>query len=213
MRLNKFAYWTTLTLGFLFSACSEPETAKEESSKEEKIEASASKKGTLLELAEQDSSSEILPIPPDLLEAPPMEVSGDLGVLMVGPQGLQEAPRQAVIVFDRPMVALTDLDSMNETVPIECGPDLQGKARWAGTTTAVWIPEDGRFPLSSSLQCSVPKGTASLDGASLEEDLIWHFQDNMRQFYSVGRFAGLWLHVASRHSKNHSERLSTSPYH
>ena len=132
--------------------------------------------GTQLEVAGANDLPDIQPITPGLLQKPPSEIAGDLGVLMIGPQGEQNRPMQAVVVFDRPMVPLSDLDQMNATVPITCGPDLAGKARWAGTTTAVWIPEDNEFPMATRVTCMIPRGTASLDGASLTEDLVWTFQ-------------------------------------
>ncbi|MCP4804516.1 MAG: hypothetical protein GY913_07135 [Proteobacteria bacterium] len=114
----------------------------------------------------------ILPIGPDDLVPPDMDFGDGLAALMVGPIGQQDKPVQAVVVFDRPMVPLTGLDDTN--VALSC--DVDGVARWAGTSTAVFSPNGGRFPRSSQITCTAPQGTAGTDGTALVSDLSWTFQ-------------------------------------
>ena len=114
----------------------------------------------------------ILPVGPDDLSPPDMDFGDGLGALMVGPTGAQDKPLQAVVVFDRPLVALTGLDDTD--VPLSC--DVDGVARWAGTSTAVFSPNGSRFPRSSLVTCTVPQGTTGTDGAALGADLTWTFQ-------------------------------------
>jgi len=108
----------------------------------------------------------------DLTPAGEIDVGSGLQVNLVGPTGDQDRPLQAVVVFDRPMTALTGIDDAE--VPLRCG-DLDGVARWAGTTTAVFSPEGGHFPRSSEITCTVPAGTAATDGSTLEKELGWSF--------------------------------------
>ena len=139
----------------------------------------ATAQGTTLALATADTPPQIFPVQRGELQAPPSgQVAGQgVQVLAVGPQGEQEQPMQAVVVFDRPMVALGALDDPASPVPLSCGPNLAGKARWAGTSTAVWIPEgnDG-FPRATEVHCSVPGGTLASSGEVLERELGFDFQ-------------------------------------
>ena len=75
--------------------------------------------------------------------------SGDgVQVLHISPVGLDHRARQASVVFDRPMVAMSDLDAMTQQVPLECDPPNKGTVRWAGTATAVWTPIGSSFDLA-----------------------------------------------------------------
>ncbi len=123
-----------------------------------------------------DALPSIGPVTPGLLQ-PFSGAKSGTGVqpVMVGPQGKQRQPSQAVVVFDRPMVALTDLDAQVELAPLECGPDIDGVARWAGTSTAVWVPTAGRFPEAHSVQCSIPEGLTALDGAAVTSAIDFRF--------------------------------------
>ncbi|MCB9760081.1 MAG: Ig-like domain-containing protein [Alphaproteobacteria bacterium] len=130
---------------------------------------------TTLVLASAVALPEIAPIGPDDLSAPDGPMGDGLRVLMVGPRGDQDQPLQAVAVFDRPMVALGELDAASAKVPLSCGPDLSGKARWAGTSTAVWLPEGGRFPRATEVRCTIPKGSVAVDGTALSRDVSFDF--------------------------------------
>lgn len=109
--------------------------------------------------------------------APPTMASGDgLQVLQVAPTGTGRKSLQAAVVFDRAMVALTDLDSMTQSAPLSCTPEVPARLRWAGTSTAVLIPDEGSFPLATRFTCSVPSGLTSLDGTRLENTIQWDFE-------------------------------------
>ncbi|MCB9746696.1 MAG: hypothetical protein H6740_29250, partial [Alphaproteobacteria bacterium] len=130
---------------------------------------------TVLSKAVGGGLPEIAPISPGELQPFDGDVGGGVQIAMVGPQGDQDAPLQAVVVFDRPMVALEDIDSMRGKVPLSCGPNLAGEGRWAGTSTAVWLPEGGRFPKATTVTCSVKKGAVATDGVALEGDVSFSF--------------------------------------
>lgn len=148
---------------------------------EELIQQVLGKPATTLEMVSATALPDLAPIQPGELTPPPLGDGGGegLSVLLVGPQGPQESPRQAVVVFDRPMVALDQLDAMSAAVPITCKADdgkLQGKARWAGTSTAAWLPEGDHFPKGTAITCQTPGGLAALDGTALDAGVSWSFE-------------------------------------
>ncbi|MBN1335648.1 MAG: Ig-like domain-containing protein [Deltaproteobacteria bacterium] len=132
--------------------------------------------GTVLSLARVEDAPEIGPVQPGELLPLDGPAGPGVGILLAGPQGDVEDPRQATVVFDRPMVPLAGLDDPLVTVPLSCGPGLLGKARWAGTSTAVWIPEGRRFPRASDFTCTVPGGATALDGTLLGSDVTFAFR-------------------------------------
>ncbi len=120
-------------------------------------------------------------LPPIAIEGaapPPVDSGSGVQVLQIAPLGPSRRALQAAVVFDRPMVALSDLDTMTESVPISCDPPIPSRARWAGTTTAVLIPDadEGAFPLASAFECTVPAGVKALDGITLEKPIVWSFE-------------------------------------
>lgn len=126
-----------------------------------------------------DSALSILTL--DGAGPPPMSSGSGLQVVQVAPLGQDRKALQAAVVFDRPMVALTALDTMIESVPLSCeaeGVELQLKPRWAGTSTAVVLPdnEEKAFPNATRITCTVPEGTRALDGTTLENAITWTFE-------------------------------------
>lgn len=112
---------------------------------------------------------------------PPGESGSGLQVVQVAPIGPGRKALQVAVVFDRPMIALTQLDHMVESVPVSCaaeGAAVPVKARWAGTSTAVLLPDtdDKAFPLATAFTCTVPAGTTSVDGTALENEIRWGFE-------------------------------------
>lgn len=102
-------------------------------------------------------------------------------ILQISPFGPDRKALQVAVVFDRPMVAITDLDSMNQSVPVSCttgspSAAAPARARWAGTSTAVLIPEKSGFPLATHYDCTVSAGTTALDGERLEKEVRWSFE-------------------------------------
>lgn len=140
---------------------------------------------TTLAVATVGAAPDIPPLRPGELAPPPGATGSGLGILGVAPQGDDRDPSQVAVVFDRPMVALTDLETSSSRVPIRCssldassrptGEPIAGRMRWAGTSTAVIIPDGDRFPTGTAYRCSVPAGTAALDGTGLEGELSWSF--------------------------------------
>lgn len=134
------------------------------------------RKKKTVEVVEEGGSFflDILPIGrDDLTPASEIYVGEGLQINLVGPTGKQSRPLQAVVVFDRPMTPLTGIDDAD--VPLSCD-GVEGVARWAGTTTAVFSPEGGHFSRSSDITCSVGAGVVAVDGTALEKELSWSFQ-------------------------------------
>ena len=129
---------------------------------------------TTLTAAVTDAAPEIPPLREGELQAVPLSGSG-LGVRGLAPQGEELDPSQVAVVFDRPMVALDAITATSATVPIQCSPAIQGRMRWAGTSTAVIVPEGNRFPAATHYNCKVPAGTTATDGTALAQDLTWEF--------------------------------------
>lgn len=126
---------------------------------------------TSLALASVGDAPEIPPLRPGELQQRAPTGSG-LQVLALAPEGEEREPSQVAVIFDRRMVALSALET---PVPVQCEPPIVGRARWAGTSTAVIIPEGNNFPGATQYTCKVPAGTAALDGTPLSTAVEWTF--------------------------------------
>ncbi|HHO52906.1 MAG TPA: hypothetical protein ENK18_19035 [Deltaproteobacteria bacterium] len=138
----------------------------------EVVEAMQTIEGTVL-----DADPEILPpITLDGATVPEVDVGDGVQVLQIAPVGQGRRALQAAVIFDRPMVALADLDSMSQSAPLACTPEIPSRRRWAGTSTAVLVPDAGSFPRGTAFRCAVAAGVTALDGVSLEGELSWTFE-------------------------------------
>ncbi|MEQ1504763.1 MAG: Ig-like domain-containing protein, partial [Myxococcota bacterium] len=107
--------------------------------------------------------------------APDVDDGSGVQILHLSPFGPEQDAIQIAAVFDRPMVPITGIDDMNASIPVACSPELPAKARWAGTSTAVIVPDGGRFPRATHVACSIAAGTAAVDGVTLEKTVTWTF--------------------------------------
>lgn len=130
---------------------------------------------TTLALATVDAAPEIPPLRPGELQPLAGSPEQGLRILGVAPQAEELDPSQVAVVFDRPMVALDAIDATSAAVPVRCEPGVAGRMRWAGTSTAVIVPEGYRFPSATEFRCEIPAGTAALDGTTLERTVSWTF--------------------------------------
>ncbi|TNE88919.1 MAG: hypothetical protein EP330_12970 [Deltaproteobacteria bacterium] len=121
---------------------------------------------------------------------PTEDLGNGVQVFQVSPVGTDRRPLQAAVVFDRAMVPLTGLADMNAKVPLTCDPASGLSGRWAGTSTAVIAPKDGAFPLATKFTCSVPAGTAAIDGVALEKPLTWTFETARPRVRSATPYRG-----------------------
>lgn len=100
-----------------------------------------------------------------------------LEVLRHSPEGEVPLAPQLSVTFSQPMVAVTSQDELAAgAVPVRLTPQPKGRWRWVGTKTLVFEPE-GRFPMATVYQVSVPAGTRSANGAAaaLAANSNWSF--------------------------------------
>lgn len=93
-------------------------------------------------------------------------VDEDPQVVSVFPRADSEAPENSdiTIVFNRPMVPLTTLDTLLEKdIPIEISPATSGKFKWITTRNLQFIPEKRLFR-STHYTVTVKSGFTSMDG-------------------------------------------------
>lgn len=111
-----------------------------------------------------------LPAPDAAANARPLEV------LRHSPEGDVPLAPQLSVTFSQPMVAVTSLAELAAgDVPVRLTPQPPGRWRWVGTKTLLFVPE-GRFPMATSYQVSVPAGTRSATGAqALAKASTWSF--------------------------------------
>lgn len=106
---------------------------------------------------------------------PSIGSSEKLEVIMATPQSkvFDEDNLQAIVVsFNQPMVPLTVIDS-ETAVNLKIEPHVSGKYRWLGSATLSFIPS--RPLKGSAYKVTVPAGTKSLSGKTLDKDYTWRF--------------------------------------
>lgn len=104
------------------------------------------------------------------------ETIGNPTVVIASPE--DEAPEDGTpitVVFDRPMIPLTTAtNSALKKGAFTIDPPVSGEGRWLGTTAYQFRPTE-RFKKASTYTVTVPRGLASLDGGSLQQDYSWTF--------------------------------------
>ncbi len=100
--------------------------------------------------------------------------AGALTVLRTSPSGPSRYAAELSVTFSQPMVAVTDQSNASKFVPVRLDPEIKGRWRWLGTKTVIFDPET-RFPMATEFTATVPAGTRSLGGATLEKGVSWKF--------------------------------------
>ena len=108
------------------------------------------------------------PFPPPTRNGSPPKVPGNrLEVLTVAPRGPVEMAPHLTVTFNQPMVPLTTVEQLNDKdVGVKLTPQVEGKWRWLGTQTLMFVPKV-RFPMATSYTVDIPAGLKSSDGKSL----------------------------------------------
>ena len=108
------------------------------------------------------------PFPPASTQGAPPKVAGKrLEVLNVAPRGAVEMAPHLTVTFNQAMVALTTVEQLDgKEVPVKLTPAVEGKWRWLGTQTLMFVPKV-RFPMATSYTVEIPAGIKSGDGKSL----------------------------------------------
>ncbi len=98
-----------------------------------------------------------------------------LRIVRHAPDGSVEVAADLSVTFSEPMVPLaSNEDLAQDAVPVRLTPEPPGRWRWLDTSTLLFKPE-GRFPMATSYSVEVPRGTRSLAGNELANDLRWAF--------------------------------------
>ncbi|NIM95033.1 MAG: hypothetical protein GTO18_15140, partial [Anaerolineales bacterium] len=124
-----------------------------------------------------ETIDEVFP-PPEQIE--PVQVdTGPLQVLRYAPEGEIPLAPFISVTFNQPMVPLTTIEDLSlEDVPIILEPDLPGIWRWIGTKTLTFqydSTEIDRLPKATEYRVTVPAGTKSATGGTLDESVSWSF--------------------------------------
>jgi len=83
------------------------------------------------------------------------------------------------IIFDRPMVALTQVQGSaaqaQTSVPVTVSPSAQGSWRWLSSYALQFTPDHG-FTLGQTYTVSVPAGMKTAAGETIEKQVTWSFE-------------------------------------
>lgn len=112
------------------------------------------------------AASEVVP--------PNSSTVGPLEVIRYSPEGDMPVAPSLSITFSQPMIAVTSQEEAAKYVPVKLAPEPPGKWRWIGTKTLLFEP-DGRFPMATQFSVSVPVGTKSASGGTLNNAKAWTF--------------------------------------
>jgi uncharacterized protein YfaS (alpha-2-macroglobulin family) len=94
---------------------------------------------------------------------------GPLKVLRVQPKGKAKNVGAVSVTFNQPMVPVASLQKLRTLgVPVTIAPLPKGRWRWLGTRTVAFEPE-GRLPYGTDYTLTIPAGTKSAIGGSLEQ--------------------------------------------
>lgn len=91
-----------------------------------------------------------------------------------------DAKSHVTIIFDRPMVSLTQVqseESFNRLAnwPVTIMPPVEGSWHWLSTVAVAFIPKNGLLP-STKYIVHVPAGIKTVIGDSIEQDIDWSFE-------------------------------------
>ncbi len=105
---------------------------------------------------------------------PPKTTTENLRVDRFSPSGDASLVTDLSITFSQPMVAVTSQTLASENVPVKIKPEVKGKWRWLGTNTLI-LDAETRFSMATKFTVTVPKGTKSAIGGTLQKDVSWTF--------------------------------------
>jgi alpha-2-macroglobulin len=108
------------------------------------------------------------------LAPPDAAAAGTLEVIRYSPDGDVPIAPSLSVTFSQPMVALSSQEETAKYVPVKLDPQPSGKWRWIGTKTLLFDP-DVRFPMSTQYSVTVPAGTKSATGGTLNSAKTWTF--------------------------------------
>jgi uncharacterized protein YfaS (alpha-2-macroglobulin family) len=118
--------------------------------------------------------------PPAPMPAQPeMVETGPLQVLRFSPEGEIPVAPFLSVTFNQPMVPLTTVEQLSAAdVPVHLEPNLPGTWRWMGTRTLTFEYDSNlidRLPKATEYHVTVPAGTKSAAGNTLDKAVEWSF--------------------------------------
>lgn len=112
------------------------------------------------------------------LKPPPGVKAGkakeNLTVIRNAPVGEVNMASDVRVTFSQPMVAVSDLETVDSTAPVTITPKVGGTWQWVDTRTAKYKP-NARMPMATTYKVTVPKGTKSALGAVSRENFTFEF--------------------------------------
>ncbi|MEO8071784.1 MAG: Ig-like domain-containing protein, partial [Acidobacteriota bacterium] len=105
---------------------------------------------------------------------PKVSNNQNLEVLRFSPEGAVKLAPDLSVTFSEPMVAVTSQEQAAQTVPVEVSSLPEGNWRWLGTKTLMFDTKS-RFPMATKFTAKIPAGTKSINGQTLNKDVVWTF--------------------------------------
>lgn len=99
--------------------------------------------------------------------------AGALRVVRHAPDGDVEAASDVNVSFNQPMITLGPVSDAEHVATLT--PAVPGSWRWVGTQTLQFWPTDV-LPMATSYSVTVPAGTRSATGGSLDAPVSWSFE-------------------------------------
>ncbi|NPV85088.1 MAG: hypothetical protein HPY45_03650 [Anaerolineae bacterium] len=120
------------------------------------------------------------PFPPPAPSATPSQtVAEPLQVVRYAPEGEISIAPFISVTFNQPMISIATLANLAEKdVPVQISPSLPGTWRWLGTKTLTFEYDSesiDRLPKATKFLVSVPAGTKSVIGGTLQKTVSWEF--------------------------------------
>ena len=115
------------------------------------------------------------PFPAGNETAPPGPATAEtLEVIRYSPEGDVPIASNLSVTFSQPMIAVSSQEEAARYVPVKLSPEPPGKWRWVGSKTLLFEPA-GHFPMATQYSVSVPSGTKSANGGTLNTVKSWTF--------------------------------------
>jgi uncharacterized protein YfaS (alpha-2-macroglobulin family) len=108
------------------------------------------------------------------IAAPGPATAETLEVVRYSPEGDVPIASNLSVTFSQPMIAVSSQEEAAQYVPVKLSPEPPGKWRWIGTRTLLFEPA-GHFPMATEYSVSVPGGTKSANGGTLNTAKNWTF--------------------------------------
>ena len=105
---------------------------------------------------------------------PKISNNQNLEVLRFSPEGAVKLAPDLSVTFSEPMVAVTSQEQAAQTVLVEVSSLPEGNWRWLGTKTLMFDTKS-RFPMATKFTAKIPAGTKSINGQTLNKDVVWTF--------------------------------------